>query len=454
MSSRLLSAFGGEFMAEVARVGDLNGDGAYELLFAQSDPCTREITCLTATDLFGAICWQTGEPSRENTYTYSDLAVQIYDWDGDGCNEVLWIEQAIYAESIVWDYALGKHIIVPTSRRGELRGHRGWAQEMAQRYEEDAIMHVLDGATGREKAAFPLPAPADDCFAFANLTGTERPRDLVVKDRYRTLWGIAHDGGVLWRWEGNTGHYPAVGDVDGDGRDEVFLGSTLLGSDGAVRWSHEGLPHQDVSCILRYGGETRLVYSHGEGGEYNGGLRCLDVDGREIWRREHGHGQYVVPGRYQSDVPGIQFAVADLGWVDPGGLRLRPAIALYDWDGVELYRQEFADDTGLVLKRIDWLGDATRQCLALLTGHFEVSTQAWTSDPLRIIDIEGRVINELPMVGPDGQPVACTSVVPVDLWGDTREEALLLGKESCNCYTNAALRPQSDLSNATAYGGR
>lgn len=75
-----------DFGAEFLRIGDLNGDGAPDLLFIQSDSCTRDITCLTATDLLGKVLWQTGAPSPENGYIYSDLPVQIYDWDGDGVN--------------------------------------------------------------------------------------------------------------------------------------------------------------------------------------------------------------------------------------------------------------------------------------------------------------------------------------------------------------------------------
>jgi hypothetical protein len=51
---------------------------------------------------------------------------------------------------------------------------------------------VLDGGTGQEKARLALPAPADDSFLFADLTGRGRREDLVVKDRYWNMWGIAH----------------------------------------------------------------------------------------------------------------------------------------------------------------------------------------------------------------------------------------------------------------------
>ena len=109
----------------------------------------------------------------------------------------------------------------------EERG-QGGVRETASRYEGDATMVVLEGATGREKETFPLPAPADDCFLFADLTGRGRREDLVVKDRYWNIWGVDHRGKVLWQWTGSPGHFPAVADVDDDGKDEVFVGFALI----------------------------------------------------------------------------------------------------------------------------------------------------------------------------------------------------------------------------------
>ena len=164
-----------DFGAETLRIGDLSGSGAPDLLLVQSVYGTREITCLTATTLFGEILWQTGNPSAENGRIYIDLPVQVCDWDADGRNEVLYVRQACYAEP----------------------PYQGGVRERAGRYEGDATMVVLEGATGREKQTFALPAPADDCFLFADLTGRGRREDLVVKDRYWNMWGVDHGGKVL-----------------------------------------------------------------------------------------------------------------------------------------------------------------------------------------------------------------------------------------------------------------
>ncbi len=66
-----------DFGAETLRIGDLNGDGGPDLLFVQCVYGTREITCLSATTIFGEILWQEGDPSSENGRIYCDLPVQV-----------------------------------------------------------------------------------------------------------------------------------------------------------------------------------------------------------------------------------------------------------------------------------------------------------------------------------------------------------------------------------------
>src|SRR5690348_2240179 len=87
-----------DFGSETLRIGDLNGDGAPDLLFVQNLYGPRSITCLTATTITGQVLWQVGTPSPDNGFVYGDLPVQLYDWDDDGRNEVLYVQQARYAE--------------------------------------------------------------------------------------------------------------------------------------------------------------------------------------------------------------------------------------------------------------------------------------------------------------------------------------------------------------------
>lgn len=320
-----------DFGAETLRIGDLNADGVPDLLLVQSVYGTREITCLTAVTLDGEILWQTGKPSVENGRIYSDLPVQVYDWDADGKNEVLYVRQARYAEP----------------------PYEGGVRERANRYEGEATMVVLDGATGREKQAFGLPAPADDCFLFANLTGRGRRGDLVVKDRYWNMWGVSHEGSVLWQWTGSTGHFPAVADVDDDGKDEVFVGFALIDDDGrAIFEKDDHGAHQDACDIVRPSdGTWRLLFG-------NGGIHCLTPDGSQLWHHPLGEAQHVVAGRFRTDSE-MQYAVVDRT-PHPSHRRDNSAWAvlyLYDLEGKEIWqRRQEKGAWCIATLRTNWLG--------------------------------------------------------------------------------------------------
>ncbi len=67
-----------DFGAETARFGDLDGDGAIDVLLVQSIYLTREITCLTALTTEGRVLWRSGKASADNGRIYSDLPVQVW----------------------------------------------------------------------------------------------------------------------------------------------------------------------------------------------------------------------------------------------------------------------------------------------------------------------------------------------------------------------------------------
>ena len=412
-----------DFGAETARVGDLDANGEPDLLFVQSVHATREITCLTATTVSGQVLWQVGHPSADNGVIYSDLPVQIYDWDGDGRNEVLYVVQATYAEP-------------------DLSG--SWARERAARYEGDAKMVVLEGATGREIGSFPLPAPADDCFLFADLTGQGRREDLVVKDRYWNMWGVSHEGEVLWHWEGSTGHFPAVADVDEDGRDEVFVGFALIDHDGREVFSHDPAgAHQDAVYIVRLAdGSWRLLNG-------NHGIHCLLPDGTELWHRPLAEAQHVVAGRFRADSE-LQFAVIDRGQPRPVGGRDPATLYLYDLDGGELW-QRVQPEGGwyAACTEIDWLGAGASQCIMVYSRG--------PGQPVAIYDGEGNIVDSLQMQHTPGRTEAdreahfyCTRA---DVWGDGRDEVIFFGSRGACIYANSRALSVPTLYNNTLYPG-
>jgi len=412
----------GDFGAQTLRIGDLDMDGCPDLLFAQSRFHEREITCLTATRIDGEILWQYGKPNADNGKIYSDLPVQIYDWDNDGRNEVLFVEQAEYVE---WS---GSYDIY---------------REIGFSFKGSSTMIVLDGSTGKEKTRFAIPAGADDCFAFADLTGRGRREDLVVKDRYSVVWGVSHEGETLWERRGpNPGHYPAIADVDGDGKDEVFVGYGLIDHDGTelFRLEQKGQDHQDAVTVTQMpDGEWRLLFG-------NGGVHCLDVEGKTVWHHELREAQHVVLGSFISEGE-THVAVVNRG--DRDDNTSSAELMLYDLQGKLVWRKE--DPPGswaMAITVIDWLGPNSPHCL-LCHGRGE-------SLPTVIRDGNGEVIEELPFTPTSDAPAErpwAHYAMSADLQGDSREEAILFGDRGTCIYANAAPLAIPTLYNNNLYQG-
>jgi hypothetical protein len=426
--SRIL---GKDFLSETIRIGDLNGDGAPDILFVQNLYGPRIITCLTATTLAGENLWQNGTPSGDNGRVYCDLPVQIYDWDHDGTNEVLYVRQAKYLDS-------------PPPAAQTIR-------ERAPRYEGNATMVVLDGRTGREKTTLSLPAAADDSFLFADLTGRGGREDLVVKDRYWNMWGVSHGGKILWGYTGSVGHYPAVADVDGDGRDEVFVGFALVNHEGKVVFQKEAKgAHQDAAFVLKPpDGQWRLLFG-------DGGLHCVNPKGDELWYRPLGEAQHVVAGHFRSDSP-LQVMAVDR---TPVPTHRRDANAwailyLFDLDGRELWRRQMEKGEWCIAARlIQWLGPGQPDC-ALVYG-FSVERQG-PPKPARIYNGQGEIIAELPLqtAALPGEKDFCSDCygMAADVWGDAREEVILFGSRGFCIYANRQPLDKPSLNNMTLYPG-
>ena len=469
-TTHLVSSFATrEFGADTVRIGDLNGDGAPDLLFTQTHNqirpgtsellCrTREIRCLRATTIAGDILWQYGEPSTQNGCNTGDMPVQVYAWDGDGKNEVLFIRQAIYAEMYPEDLP-------------EYRGR-------AKRYQGTATLVILDGATGQEKALLPLPAPADDSLVFADLTGRGRREDFVVKDAYgENVYGISRSGEFLWHWHGGTwpvaghnmpheprvfvddplceaGHYPTVADIDGDGCDEVFIGYALIDHDGRVlfRKDSDG-HHQDAVYTVRLSGDDwRLLFG-------NHGVHCLSADGTELWHNPlvFREGQHVVAGRFRTDSE-LQVAVIDRGF--PRTPEGAPAcLYLFDVEtGREIWRRpQLPGDWCAACMDIRWTGTGDLQEILV---YKRSGLQPGADAPIAIYDGQGEIVAEFEVPAdileeehtPSGYPgdYYCGRA---DVWGDSRDEVLVFGRNGVRIYANRRVLPIPTLYNNTLYHG-
>lgn len=293
--------------------GDLDGDGIAEIVTARNDH--QNVTAVVATGLSGGALWRYGKPGDGEPGLNYDVPVQLYDLNGDGCAEVF--------------------------------------------LSRERSLITLDGRIGCELRRWPLPDGLDvaDCIVFANLRGLKRARDIIIKDRYKQLWAYTDDWEPLWHWsagDAKTCHHPELVDIDGDGRDEVIAGYTLLDDDGHELWTTTSdridlmRGHLDCAKLLALTAApatTRLAITCCGADR----LALIDGAGRPLWELGGHHFESINAGRLRDDVPGVQLVVdvdhqpygqGPLWIVSESGERLGTIVCGYarhhrlvDWDG-------------------------------------------------------------------------------------------------------------------------
>ncbi len=355
------------------RLGDIDGDGETEMVVAQHDRYLGSgdfcaITSLTALNLAGEVVWQTGRPAPQRHETTADLCFQLHDIDGDGRAELV--------------YTRDFRLILADGTTGETR------------------LSVPTPATkppDRVAGGYPLARIIGDCLYFADFSGTGRRDSIVLKDRYSQAWVYDTNLELQWTHACKTGHYPASHDMDGDGREELMLGYTLLSPEGEVLWELDAIDHADsiVMGPIR-SGEPPIVALAGS----DAGFFLLDAKGNTLCHHPIGHAQTICVAKLLGDVPGLQIAV-NTYWGEPG------ITLILDDQGRVL--DEFEPmHYACLLQPVNWTPDDTE--LLLLSTH-----------PQQGGLINGRGERAV-MFPDDGHPVLCCDARDID--GDGIDEIL------------------------------
>jgi len=366
------------------RFGDLDGDGRLDMLIAQNirkvqDNSFAHISCLTALNLDGKVLWQIGRPEPYNDVLAHDNPFQIHDVDGDGRNEVVMVK--------------------------------------------DFKIQILDGATAKvKKWTWMPPAPKDnkvrpyelevgDSIYFADFSGRKAQRDIVVKDRYRNFWVFDSELKLLWQGQTNTGHYPYSLDIDGDGREELFMGYALYDHDGRLLWDHSELSeHADGVIAGNFSPDPRAearVYWFAS----DEGFLMLDLKGQILLRSRVGHTQSPSIAKYRPELPGLQLMTINF-WRNPG------ILTLFDYEG-KIVAQGEPIHSGSPILPVNWRGDG--QEYAMLSAN-----------PKEGGMIDGH-LRRVVMFPDDGHPDLAFNVL--DLTGDPRDEIVVWDSERVWIYT-------------------
>ena len=205
------------------RFGHLLGNGEYQMVMAQCQKRVNRdaygtISYLTAFDLDGNILWQHGEPTNNHDIgtISADMPMQIYDIDGDGFDEVI--------------TAKNFEVLILDGRTGEVK--KRTRTPFSTTEEDGTIIGVPD-----KIYAFDRINP--DGMRICNFRGLDKPRDILIKDRYCRVYALNDDLEVMWHFQSdkNTGHFPFAIDINGDGHDELLVGYNMLDCHGNKMWT-------------------------------------------------------------------------------------------------------------------------------------------------------------------------------------------------------------------------
>lgn len=399
------------------RIGDLTGDGQADFLVYNAlggvKPCF-----LGAFSLAGEPLWAVGD--RDLTALDADglghLAtiapdrpgpVAICDIDQDGQQEVLcFLVDPHVKRTSKWNLA-DVHIAILDGRTGAVK--RCAAPEELTRCNAyaDGEMHI--------------PNYVHQRLVIANFSGHDQPRDFVVKlgsdvlafnDRLEVLW---HYRSKWHRYPGHAAYIPAVGDLDGDGRDEVNGGHFGLDHDGRVLWETFLGDHADSVLVDLWGTEAAAIIS-GEGQVLEGsGRRLLHLGADAV-----PHGQEVRCGNLRPERPGRELAIRYNGH--------HADILIVAHSGAVLSRfrvDESPNNTGLEIVRWNGpeQGDLLYSPAALFNGHGH------------------KVVTFPDLPAPTGGKMGWYHCFPADVCGDEREEVVLYDpySDAAYIYTPAPL---------------
>lgn len=280
---------GWDFQANDASIGDVDGDGKYEIILkrlgtkisssgdgkAENDS-PYHTTLIEAYRMDGTFLWRVA--LGPNIIGGNTTSIAVYDFDGDGRAEVATrtSEGTVFGDGTE---------IGDTNNDGKTDYRQPGMNYIPG---GPSFLSIIDGLTGRElaRADYIEPGQSEDWgdnywkragsirVAVGYFSGS-RPSVLICRGVYGKsvleAWDFKNGNTLTkrWRfdsslpeyegWSGQGNHSLCVGDVDGDGCDEVV-----------------------------YGG------------------MCVDHDGKGLWNSKHGHGDAMHLGKFDPSREGLQ----------------------------------------------------------------------------------------------------------------------------------------------------
>ncbi|MXV16513.1 hypothetical protein [Hufsiella ginkgonis] len=264
-------------LSNAVKFGDVNGDGLTDFMVLTPD-FSAYVFDNAGKELWN---WKSPETNAKARSEFEAPGV-VWDFDRDG-----------KAEVVHWRFLDGKEwLVIASGETGQVKKQVEWPTR-------------------------PLPHEYNNFrLAIAKLTSGS-PNELVVyTDMGGTVNVNAYTSNLELLWEhtetrkkDNLGHYVYPADLNGDGIDEVLVGSLLLDAKGKEIWNRFGLlpdnhDHADSYKFadINLDGKPDIVTANSETGIFI----YEAMTGRIIWQAVAEHAQQIQAGYFLKGVKGPQ----------------------------------------------------------------------------------------------------------------------------------------------------
>jgi rhamnogalacturonan endolyase len=425
-----------------ASVGDLDGDDEYELVvkreirgFDNSHSGVAPGPLLEAYKLDGSFLWRVdlGINIRPGAH-YTQL--MVYDFDGDGKAEIAvkTSEGTTFGDGTKIGDVDGDGVTDYVDRNQESRTY-------GKILNGPEFLSVIDGMTGKELARTnfidrgkPLEFGdntgnrVDRFLGGAGYFDGKNPSILICRGYYAKtvleawnyrdgklsrLWKFdtSADGGRYRKYEAQGNHNLRIGDIDGDGKDEITYGAILIDHDGTPGY-HTGLGHGDAMHLtdINIDRPGLEVWSCHESKPSPAGSEMRDAEtGVLLW----GIPSLIDVGRAMTADIDPRFRGLEAWTVDSKGI--------YSAKG--LFITETVPSVNMAMW---WDGDLNRELLdrANIGGINHMAITKWNGDGVDTLHIPDQyeiMYNN----GTKGNPC-----LHADILGDWREELIVRAKDN------------------------